>query len=227
MSYVSFFFSSRRRHTRYWRDWSSDVCSSDLRGQRHVEGDPRVVVDVDAVDQPEDDDVDPELGVDDVLHRLGHVLHGQRRGCLGVGRDRRQVAVAVVDLVGHDWLLPATTCAVASFHAIHPSSAHLTRAGNFATPANATPSSSTSSSGSTPPRPCMSSRNASCTSNASATRLPTTRSLRTLTDAWLIEQPRASYDTSWTTASSPSPSTRTRRVTSSPHVGFTDRKSVV
>src|SRR3712207_8119857 len=30
-----FFFSSRRRHTRYWRDWSSDVCSSDL------EDDPR------------------------------------------------------------------------------------------------------------------------------------------------------------------------------------------
>src|SRR3712207_8846323 len=28
---VVFFFSSRRRHTRYWRDWSSDVCSSDLR----------------------------------------------------------------------------------------------------------------------------------------------------------------------------------------------------
>src|SRR5438445_2479918 len=24
-----YFFSSRRRHTRYWRDWSSDVCSSD------------------------------------------------------------------------------------------------------------------------------------------------------------------------------------------------------
>src|SRR3712207_7943259 len=28
--YLFFFFSSRRRHTRYWRDWSSDVCSSDL-----------------------------------------------------------------------------------------------------------------------------------------------------------------------------------------------------
>src|SRR3712207_8080065 len=28
-----FFFSSRRRHTRYWRDWSSDVCSSDLEAQ--------------------------------------------------------------------------------------------------------------------------------------------------------------------------------------------------
>src|SRR5207302_5124529 len=28
--YVFFFFSSRRRHTRFSRDWSSDVCSSDL-----------------------------------------------------------------------------------------------------------------------------------------------------------------------------------------------------
>src|SRR6266542_3973216 len=27
-----FFFSSRRRHTRCYRDWSSDVCSSDLVG---------------------------------------------------------------------------------------------------------------------------------------------------------------------------------------------------
>src|SRR5690554_7133712 len=27
-----FFFSSRRRHTRCGRDWSSDVCSSDLMG---------------------------------------------------------------------------------------------------------------------------------------------------------------------------------------------------
>src|SRR5207245_6058362 len=31
--YVLFFFSSRRRHTRCYRDWSSDVCSSDL-GER-------------------------------------------------------------------------------------------------------------------------------------------------------------------------------------------------
>src|SRR5215469_7141064 len=27
---AAFFFSSRRRHTRSLRDWSSDVCSSDL-----------------------------------------------------------------------------------------------------------------------------------------------------------------------------------------------------
>src|SRR5436189_2263651 len=30
--FVFFFFSSRRRHTRYIGDWSSDVCSSDLDG---------------------------------------------------------------------------------------------------------------------------------------------------------------------------------------------------
>src|SRR5439155_16318012 len=52
----SFFFSSRRRHTRWPRDWSSDVCSSDLltriacitryplgrlRDQAHCRGDSR------------------------------------------------------------------------------------------------------------------------------------------------------------------------------------------
>src|SRR5690606_41093517 len=30
-----FFFSSRRRHTRFSRDWSSDVCSSDLLDAPH------------------------------------------------------------------------------------------------------------------------------------------------------------------------------------------------
>src|SRR5690606_40611192 len=34
-----FFFSSRRRHTSFSRDWSSDVCSSDL--SRHVTGDKK------------------------------------------------------------------------------------------------------------------------------------------------------------------------------------------
>src|SRR5690606_6474492 len=40
-----FFFSSRRRHTRFSRDWSSDVCSSDL-----------------ATDQAAHDAVDVQLG---------------------------------------------------------------------------------------------------------------------------------------------------------------------
>src|SRR2546429_5689059 len=49
--HVLFFFSSRRRHTRCSRDWSSDVCSSDLIGQGGdlywwhplVSGDPETV----------------------------------------------------------------------------------------------------------------------------------------------------------------------------------------
>src|SRR5207245_5335032 len=35
-----FFFSSRRRHTRCYRDWSSDVCSSDLFSAPTTAGDP-------------------------------------------------------------------------------------------------------------------------------------------------------------------------------------------
>src|SRR5207248_4303415 len=45
-SFLVFFFSSRRRHTRSYGDWSSDVCSSDLPGvpaQRAVGGEHQVV----------------------------------------------------------------------------------------------------------------------------------------------------------------------------------------
>src|SRR5947209_13691633 len=51
-----FFFSSRRRHTRYWRDWSSDVCSSDLiaRGEKVLACAPS------------------NLAVDNLLERLVH-----------------------------------------------------------------------------------------------------------------------------------------------------------
>src|SRR3712207_2911577 len=41
-----FFFSSRRRHTRYWRDWSSDVCSSDLLERVDLRGGSCRVLDV-------------------------------------------------------------------------------------------------------------------------------------------------------------------------------------
>src|SRR5258706_3723857 len=57
--YVFFFFSSRRRHTRLVSDWSSDVCSSDLRFQieqngfafeENISGDiPPVIVDREAI----------------------------------------------------------------------------------------------------------------------------------------------------------------------------------
>src|SRR5207245_4854646 len=52
---VVFFFSSRRRHTRCYRDWSSDVCSSDLvlliQGHGLAEIDIPVVVAVDQQDR--------------------------------------------------------------------------------------------------------------------------------------------------------------------------------
>src|SRR5690606_39525582 len=34
VQFCTFFFSSRRRHTSFSRDWSSDVCSSDLESKR-------------------------------------------------------------------------------------------------------------------------------------------------------------------------------------------------
>src|SRR2546429_9990672 len=39
---IYFFFSSRRRHTRCSRDWSSDVCSSDLKRTAPRSPSPRV-----------------------------------------------------------------------------------------------------------------------------------------------------------------------------------------
>src|SRR2546421_7184442 len=60
---VIFFFSSRRRHTRSDRDWSSDVCSSDL-------------------DELAPDDLPLLLGVGHALERveepLASVHHAQR-----------------------------------------------------------------------------------------------------------------------------------------------------
>src|SRR3712207_7383824 len=70
--FYAFFFQSRRRNTRYWRDWSPDVCSSDRK--------PPHVVLVVAGDQGE--------GHRDVLDR--------------VGRQQRRVAaqVQLVDAEG-------------------------------------------------------------------------------------------------------------------------------
>src|SRR5438445_13131815 len=69
-----FFFSSRRRHTRYWRDWSSDVCSSDL----------------DVADQAAH-----RLGVGD-LERVEALAHQRAKRCLVHALG--QVAVAELDL---------------------------------------------------------------------------------------------------------------------------------
>src|SRR5260370_15948991 len=43
-SRLLFFFSSRRRHTRFKCDWSSDVCSSDLFAVKVVEDQGQTIV---------------------------------------------------------------------------------------------------------------------------------------------------------------------------------------
>src|SRR5690606_24572922 len=47
---TSFFFSSRRRHTRFSRDWSSDVCSSDLLRVENAKAGQDVTLTLPAVD---------------------------------------------------------------------------------------------------------------------------------------------------------------------------------
>src|SRR5438874_4197760 len=47
-SRIVFFFSSRRRHTRSLRDWSSDVCSSDLMVDEGLQGVEFISVNTDA-----------------------------------------------------------------------------------------------------------------------------------------------------------------------------------
>src|SRR5215475_16079674 len=64
-----FFFSSRRRHTRFSRDWSSDVCSSDL-----------------------------VLKYDDVLNRQRQVIYGERHTVLE-GADLQEQIRQMIDEV--------------------------------------------------------------------------------------------------------------------------------
>src|SRR5256885_5625388 len=61
LSYLNFFFSSRRRHTRLQGDWSSDVCSSDLV-DAEVFGGNRVRPGPDHSSVDQDDSGDPARG---------------------------------------------------------------------------------------------------------------------------------------------------------------------
>src|SRR5690606_40035250 len=70
-----FFFSSRRRHTRFSRDWSSDVCSSDLEDHkiRRVGGSKEIPVDVRiiaATNRNLPQAVNDGLFREDLFHRL-------------------------------------------------------------------------------------------------------------------------------------------------------------
>src|SRR3989440_7546284 len=83
-----FFFSSRRRHTRSDRDWSSDVCSSDLdelSNQRPVADRPQIA------DSPGDE---PQGAVLPDRKNLLPVLEAARPRLppgAGAGTDRKSV----------------------------------------------------------------------------------------------------------------------------------------
>src|SRR5690606_39998286 len=83
-----FFFSSRRRHTRFSRDWSSDVCSSDLYVQNGTQydgtflgkADPKVYLNY--LQLPVTFQYQPELGT-------GRLLLGVRSEERRVGKECR------------------------------------------------------------------------------------------------------------------------------------------
>src|SRR6478672_7295951 len=58
LCFFFFFFSSRRRHTRSDRDWSSDVCSSDLQGEVKAQVEQTCVVTLEPVGNAIDEEVD-------------------------------------------------------------------------------------------------------------------------------------------------------------------------
>src|SRR5690554_7450766 len=77
-----FFFSSRRRHTRCGRDWSSDVCSSDLE-TREGRQDRRPSL-------PR-----PSTGI---AHTCRNTCHGYFQSTLKVRTDRIAAAIAFQQL---------------------------------------------------------------------------------------------------------------------------------
>src|SRR5438445_5915811 len=93
---MCFFFSSRRRHTRYWRDWSSDVCSSDLNFGRHffihLEAGPEVDEEVTAEIRAVDPEAAAEPGHDEREQRPQipvREIRGQDRKSVRVGEEGR------------------------------------------------------------------------------------------------------------------------------------------
>src|SRR5688500_20355528 len=98
---LSFFFSSRRRHTRLQGDWSSDVCSSDLvlvlelLSLDGVADDDLHLVDVeglgDVVEGAELERFHRRLGGRSEERRVGKECSPRWSRCDGKGDARRQV----------------------------------------------------------------------------------------------------------------------------------------
>src|SRR5690606_40345439 len=84
-----FFFSSRRRHTRFSRDWSSDVCSSDLARINDTKEDGRNVnLQLDYV-RPFSDHHKLEAGYRTIIRRSMDYQYSQSDSTLGDRKSTR------------------------------------------------------------------------------------------------------------------------------------------
>src|SRR5690606_11676738 len=80
----TFFFSRRRRHTRFSRDWSSDVCSSDLEELGHAQQFARRIKELYGVVpgslelHPEQHSLQPASEQTDIVHVIRGVIDAER-----------------------------------------------------------------------------------------------------------------------------------------------------
>src|SRR5438034_10045727 len=94
VSWSSFFFSSRRRHTRSLCDWSSDVCSSDL---------VRPDITTDELDQLAESFIRSHPGAQPSFKEIGRASCRERVEMSGVGgslvKDNGNVALDVESMI--------------------------------------------------------------------------------------------------------------------------------
>src|SRR5690554_7364389 len=105
-----FFFSSRRRHTRCGRDWSSDVCSSDLLGA----GKLVILTDVEGLyrDWPASDEVISSLTAEELAELLPTLSSGmvpKMEACLRAVRGGVPRAHVIDGRMAHALLLEIFT----------------------------------------------------------------------------------------------------------------------
>src|SRR5690606_40494990 len=86
----SFFFSSRRRHTRFSRDWSSDVCSSDLAFRQ-----PRCACEKDDIPVVEDHPFHMHIEVAEKQPVVFNKNPFRQRGQIGRASCRERVEISV------------------------------------------------------------------------------------------------------------------------------------
>src|SRR2546430_6728519 len=86
---VCFFFSSRRRHTRFDCDWSSDVCSSDLDAR--LAGEDRLAPPQQVAQRGQADGLGDGGGQDLVAGRRIARDQGLERGAVELRSEERRV----------------------------------------------------------------------------------------------------------------------------------------